>query len=96
MNISRCSYFKGNTLLTLLSSYLALCSVVFLAEEDVGTYTIKTVDDPRTLNKTLYMKPPANIYSFNDLVSLWEKKTGKTLEKIYLPEEEVLKRIQGK
>ncbi|XP_010906344.1 isoflavone reductase-like protein isoform X2 [Elaeis guineensis] len=67
---------------------------VFLAEEDIGTYTIKTVDDPRTLNKILYVKPPANICSFNDLVSLWEKKTGKTLEKIYLPEEEVLKRIQ--
>nr|XP_010906353.3 LOW QUALITY PROTEIN: isoflavone reductase-like protein [Elaeis guineensis] len=68
--------------------------VVFLAEEDVGTYTIKTVDDPRTLNKILYVKPPANICSFNQLVSLWEKKTGKTLEKIYLPEEEVLKKIQ--
>lgn len=83
-------------MLTFFSSYLALCSAVFLAEDDIGTYTIKTVDDPRSLNKILYAKPPANIYSYNELVSLWEKKTGKTLEKIYLPEEEVVKRIQGK
>jgi len=67
---------------------------VFNKEDDIGTYTIKAVDDPRTLNKILYIKPPANIYSFNDLVSLWEKKIGKTLEKIYVPEEQVLKNIE--
>ncbi|XP_008784914.1 isoflavone reductase-like protein [Phoenix dactylifera] len=67
---------------------------IFVCEEDIAAYTIKAVDDPRTLNKILYVQPPANIYSFNELVSLWERKTGKTLEKIYLPEEEVLKKIQ--
>ncbi|GER30056.1 isoflavone reductase-like protein [Striga asiatica] len=55
--------------------------VVINYEEDIGTYTIKAVDDPRTLNKILYIKPPKNIYSFNELVALWEKKIGKTLEK---------------
>jgi hypothetical protein len=54
------------------------------------------VDDPRTSNKILYIKPPANTISFNDLVSLWEKKIGKTLERIYVPEEQLLKNIQGK
>jgi hypothetical protein len=54
------------------------------------------VDDPRTLNKILYIKPPANTISFNDLVSLWEKKIGKTLERIYVPEEQLLKNIRGK
>ncbi|CAA0838158.1 NmrA-like negative transcriptional regulator family protein [Striga hermonthica] len=68
--------------------------VVFNYEEDIGTYTIKAVDDPRTLNKILYIKPPKNIYSFNELVALWEKKIGKTLEKEYVPEEQVLKQIQ--
>lgn len=63
-------------------------------EEDIGTFTIRAVDDPRTLNKTLYIKPPGTLYSFNDLVSLWEKKIGKTLEKEYVPEEQVLKNIQ--
>ncbi|OVA07058.1 NmrA-like [Macleaya cordata] len=67
---------------------------VFNKEDDIGTYTIKAVNDPRTLNKILYIKPPANTLSFNDLVSLWEKKIGKTLEKVYLPEEQVLKNIQ--
>ncbi|XP_038888643.1 phenylcoumaran benzylic ether reductase Pyrc5-like [Benincasa hispida] len=67
---------------------------IFNKEEDVGTYTIKAVDDPRTLNKTLYIRPSGNTYSFNDLVSLWEKKIGKTLERIYVPEEQVLKNIQ--
>ncbi|KAL7175337.1 hypothetical protein ACSBR2_029021 [Camellia fascicularis] len=67
---------------------------IFNAEHDIGTYTIKTVDDPRTLNKIVYIRPPKNIYSFNELVSLWEKKIGKTLERIYIPEEQVLKEIQ--
>ncbi|KAF7817582.1 isoflavone reductase-like protein [Senna tora] len=67
---------------------------VFNKEEDIGTYTIRAVDDPRTLNKILYLKPPKNIYSFNDLVALWEKKIGKTLEKIYVPEDKILKDIQ--
>ncbi|XP_057975726.1 phenylcoumaran benzylic ether reductase Betv6 [Malania oleifera] len=67
---------------------------IFNKEDDIGTYTIRAVDDPRTLNKILYIKPPNNIYSFNELVALWEKKIGKTLEKIYVPEEQVLKDIQ--
>ncbi|KAI9181012.1 hypothetical protein LWI28_010303 [Acer negundo] len=67
---------------------------IFNKEEDIGTYTIRAVEDPRTVNKILYIRPPGNIYSFNDLVSLWEKKIGKTLEKTYVPEEQVLKNIQ--
>ncbi|KAK9269908.1 hypothetical protein L1049_025481 [Liquidambar formosana] len=66
---------------------------IFNKEDDIGTYTIKAVDDPRTSNKVLYLKPPGNIYSFNELVSLWEKKIGKTLEKIYVSEEKLLKDI---
>ncbi|XP_021738632.1 isoflavone reductase-like protein [Chenopodium quinoa] len=67
---------------------------VYNKEDDIGTYTIRAVDDPRTLNKILYIKPAGNILSFNELVSLWEKKIGKTLEKEYIPEEQVLKNIQ--
>lgn len=69
--------------------------VIFNEEDDIGTYTIKAVDDPRTLNKSLYIKPSKNIYSFNDLVSLWESKIGHKLERTYLPEEQILKQIQG-
>ncbi|XP_048132244.1 phenylcoumaran benzylic ether reductase POP1-like [Rhodamnia argentea] len=68
--------------------------VVFNREDDIGTYTIKAVDDPRTLNKILHIRPPANTYSMNDLTSLWERKIGKTLQRVYIPEEQVLKIIQ--
>ncbi|CAN1255795.1 Phenylcoumaran benzylic ether reductase 1 [Linum perenne] len=68
---------------------------VFNREEDIGTYTIRAVDDPRTLNKLVYIRPPNNIYSFNDLVSLWERKIEKKLERVYVPEEEILKHTRG-
>ncbi|XP_071733674.1 eugenol synthase 1-like [Rutidosis leptorrhynchoides] len=67
---------------------------VFNDEHDIGIFTIKTVDDPRTLNKSVYIKPPSNTYSMNELVSLWEKKIGKTLEKVYLSEDQILKDIE--
>nr|XP_004289664.2 PREDICTED: isoflavone reductase homolog [Fragaria vesca subsp. vesca] len=67
---------------------------IFNKEEDIATYTINAVDDPRTLNKILYIRPPANTISFNELVALWEKKIGKTLEKVYIHEEQLLKNIQ--
>jgi len=53
------------------------------------------VDDPRTLNKTLYLRLPANTLSFNELVGIWENKIDKTLNKVYVPKEEVLKLIAG-
>ncbi|CAK9152376.1 unnamed protein product [Ilex paraguariensis] len=67
---------------------------IFVKEEDIATYTIKAVDDPRTMNKILYMIPPANTLSFNEMVSLWENKIGKTLEKTYILENQLLKNIQ--
>ncbi|MCL7050558.1 hypothetical protein MKW94_001583 [Papaver nudicaule] len=67
---------------------------VFMKETDVATFTISTVDDPRSLNKTLYLRPVGNVYSMNELVSIWETKIGKKLEKVYIPEEHVLKTIQ--
>ncbi|XP_045817397.1 phenylcoumaran benzylic ether reductase TP7-like [Trifolium pratense] len=67
---------------------------VYVREEDIGTYTIKAVDDSRTLNKTIYFRPPANVLTFNELVSIWENKIKSTLEKIYVPEDQLLKSIQ--
>ncbi|XP_071912234.1 eugenol synthase 1-like [Coffea arabica] len=68
--------------------------VIFNGEHDVGTFTIKTVHDPRTLNKVVYINPPKNRASFNELVAIWEKKIGKTLETEYISEEQLLKNIQ--
>ncbi|WOH03644.1 hypothetical protein DCAR_0623043 [Daucus carota subsp. sativus] len=67
---------------------------VFMKEADVASFTISAMDDPRTLNKVLYLRPPGNMYSLNELVQLWESKLQKTLEKIYIPEEELLKKIK--
>ncbi|PRQ27060.1 putative eugenol synthase [Rosa chinensis] len=68
---------------------------IFVKEEDISTYTIRAVDDPRTLNKVLYLKPPKNIYSFNELVALCEKKFGKALGKVNVPEDKLLNDIIG-
>ncbi|CAH8258231.1 unnamed protein product [Arabidopsis lyrata] len=62
-------------------------------EEDIAAYTMRAIDDPRTLNKTLYTNPPKNIVSHNDIVALWESKIGKTLKKTYVSEEQLLKKI---
>ncbi|XWS45443.1 hypothetical protein CRYUN_Cryun15aG0137300 [Craigia yunnanensis] len=67
---------------------------VFVQEDDIATYTIKAAEDPRTLNKILYIRPPSNVLSFNEIVSLWERKIGKTLEKSYVLEDQLLKIIQ--
>ncbi|CAI9108260.1 OLC1v1007823C1 [Oldenlandia corymbosa var. corymbosa] len=69
-------------------------NAVFNEEHDIGTFTIKSVDDPRTLNKIVYIRPSKNAVSFNEIVAIWEKKIGKTLEKEYVPEEQLLKQIQ--
>jgi type IV secretory pathway protease TraF len=69
---------------------------IFLKEEDIGLYTIKTIDDPRTLNKIVYLRPPANILSVNELVSLWESKIGAKLEREYVAEEDMIELIKSK
>nr|XP_048334823.1 phenylcoumaran benzylic ether reductase POP1-like [Ziziphus jujuba var. spinosa] len=69
---------------------------IFVGEEDIAAYTIKAVEDLRTLNKILYLSVPANILSINEIeiVSLWEKKIGNKFDKIYVLEDELLKQIQ--
>ncbi|GAB2273330.1 hypothetical protein Dimus_008129 [Dionaea muscipula] len=69
---------------------------IFLDEDDVASYTIKTIDDPRTLNKTVYLRPPENVQSQRELVEIWEKLTGRELNKHIVTEEEFLQLIKGK
>lgn len=61
----------------------------------MGVFTIQAANDPNALNKAVHIRLPNNYLSLNDIISLWEKKIGKTLEKIYVPEEQVLKQIKG-
>nr|XP_043629522.1 bifunctional pinoresinol-lariciresinol reductase-like isoform X2 [Erigeron canadensis] len=67
---------------------------IYVDEDDIATYVIKTIDDPRTLNKTLYIRPPANILSQRQVVEIWEKLIGKQLKKPCLPEQEFLNSIK--
>jgi len=66
----------------------------YVEEGDIGTYTVLAADDPRAENKTLFVRPPANTLSHNELLALWEKKSGRGFEREYVPEETVLKQIQ--
>ncbi|KAF5748730.1 isoflavone reductase [Tripterygium wilfordii] len=68
---------------------------VFMDENDVATYAIKTIDDPRTLNKTVYLRPPENILSQKQLVEMWEKLSGKKLEKISISAQDFLAPLKG-
>ncbi|KAH9656723.1 putative pinoresinol-lariciresinol reductase 3 [Citrus sinensis] len=68
---------------------------VFVNSVDVAAFTISALDDPRTLNKVLYLRPPGNVCCMNELVEAWESKIGKKLEKINVSEEELLKKIKG-
>ena len=70
-------------------------TVIFMDEDDVATYTIKTIDDPRTLNKTVYLQPPDNILTHKQLVEKWEEMIGKKLEKITISEQDFLASMKG-
>jgi hypothetical protein len=48
------------------------------------------------MNKLVIYRPPGNVMSQGELVSLWEKKTGRTLQRVFLPEAEMLRLSQGK
>ncbi|XP_070033818.1 bifunctional pinoresinol-lariciresinol reductase 2-like isoform X2 [Nicotiana tomentosiformis] len=57
---------------------------------DIATYTIKSIDDSRTLNKTVYLRHPKNILSQREVVQIWEKPISKELKKSTLSKEEFL------
>lgn len=60
--------------------------VIWVAEEDVGAYVIKTIEDPRVINTTVYIRPPANILSQNEVVAIWEKQCRQVLQKTHIAE----------
>nr|XP_043608205.1 isoflavone reductase homolog [Erigeron canadensis] len=71
------------------------CKAVFLDEDDVATYTIMTIDDPRMLNKTLYLRPRKNILTHNQLVEKWEKLSDQKLEKLHISAQDFLASMKG-
>lgn len=66
---------------------------IFVTEEDIATYTILAVDDPRAENKFVHIRLSANILSQKEVVMLWEQKIGKSLDKTFMPGADLLKRM---
>ena len=65
-------------------------------EEDIAAYTVKAATDPRTINRVIIYRPPGNVVSQMELISLWENKTGRTFKRVHVPEEEMLKLCESK
>lgn len=70
-------------------------AAVFVKDSDVAAFAISAIEDPRTLNEVLYLRPPGNVASMNELAEMWEAKIGKKLEKVYVSEYQLLESIQG-
>nr|7CS2_A Chain A, Pinoresinol-lariciresinol reductase [Isatis tinctoria]7CS2_B Chain B, Pinoresinol-lariciresinol reductase [Isatis tinctoria]7CS2_C Chain C, Pinoresinol-lariciresinol reductase [Isatis tinctoria]7CS2_D Chain D, Pinoresinol-lariciresinol reductase [Isatis tinctoria]7CS2_E Chain E, Pinoresinol-lariciresinol reductase [Isatis tinctoria]7CS2_F Chain F, Pinoresinol-lariciresinol reductase [Isatis tinctoria]7CS3_A Chain A, Pinoresinol-lariciresinol reductase [Isatis tinctoria]7CS3_B Cha len=70
--------------------------VVYVDEDDIAEYTAKTLDDPRTINKTVYVRPTENVLTQMELVQIWEKLTGKELEKTNISANDFLADIEDK
>ncbi|CAJ1930988.1 unnamed protein product [Sphenostylis stenocarpa] len=68
---------------------------IYVDEYDIAMYTIKSIDDPRTLNKTVYIRPPENILSQREVVQIWEKLIGKELQKTSISAEQFLSSMEG-
>ncbi|GLJ50632.1 hypothetical protein SUGI_1078640 [Cryptomeria japonica] len=62
----------------------------FVTGEDIGKYTIKAVEDVRTVNKIVHFRPPKNFLTLNELAAIWEKKIGKTLPRVCISEQDLL------
>ncbi|KAL8045002.1 hypothetical protein ABFX02_08G083300 [Erythranthe guttata] len=60
------------------------------AKEDVAIYTVKAATDPKVANRVIIYRPPKNVVPQLDLVAAWEKKTGRTIHKNHIPEQEII------
>ncbi|KAI4330065.1 hypothetical protein MLD38_028373 [Melastoma candidum] len=69
---------------------------VFNYEEDVAFYTVKASTDPRVINRVIIYKPENNIVSQLELIEKWEAKTGKTLDRIHVLEDDIIRLTETK
>eukprot|EP00253_Pinus_taeda_P016829 PITA_16829 len=69
-----------------------LCGAAVLnLEDDIAAFTIRVANDSRTMNKLVIYKPPGNVISQSELVSAWERKSGRPLRRVFLPEIETVR-----
>lgn len=65
-------------------------------EKDIAAYTVKAATDQRAENGLIIYRLPKNVITQLDLISCWERKTGRTMEKTYISETEMVKLSQCK
>ncbi|KAF5764062.1 putative leucoanthocyanidin reductase [Helianthus annuus] len=63
----------------------------FVAGSDIGKFTMKTINDTRTVNKVVHFRPLVNHLNINELACLWEKKIQRTLPRRIVSESDLLK-----
>ncbi|KAF9667631.1 hypothetical protein SADUNF_Sadunf15G0043700 [Salix dunnii] len=61
----------------------------------IRKFTVKSIDDNRTLNKTVHFRPPRNLLSTNELASLWEEKLGYKLLRVAITKDDLLPAARG-
>lgn len=64
-------------------------------ERDVAFYTVKAATDSRAANRIVIIRPPENIISQLDLISSWEKKTGRLVNRVHISEEQIINLSQN-
>lgn len=62
----------------------------FVDGYDIGKFTMKVVDDERTINKSVHFRPSTNCYSMNELASLWENKIAQKIPREIVSEDDLL------
>lgn len=62
----------------------------FVTGSDIGKFTMKTIGDVRTVNKSVHFRPQCNLLNINQLASLWEKSIGRTLPRLTVTEDDLL------
>ena len=65
-------------------------------EKDIAEYTVKVATDPRTENGLVIYRLPKCVINQLDLISIWEKKTGRALEKTYVTERKLINLSESK
>ena len=65
-------------------------------EKDIAEYTVKVAVDSRTENGLIIYRLPKCIITQLDLISMWEKKTGRTMEKAYISEKKLISLSESK
>lgn len=60
--------------------------LAIVSPQDIAQIVARVLNDPRTANKEVAILPPANMVTQNELISLWESKSGTKLQRNVITE----------